>query len=69
MGNLWEEFNNSVQGSTEPNADMRNMANANWQFYQAHVQVGFKPEEAIALLNNIMTTMMFQNDQEGEGRD
>lgn len=68
MANLWEEFNKAAKGSTEPSAELRSMASANWQFYQAHVQAGFKPEEAIALLNNIMSTLMFQN-KIGDGDD
>lgn len=55
-----EDFTSLVGAVFEPNTDHRTFALNNWQFYQAHIQQGFTPEQAMQLVA-VFVTCLFNN--------
>lgn len=54
----------------EPSADIRHLATRNYEIYIAHVDVGFTKDEALSIVNNIMTSVMmiqFNKDDDDNG--
>ncbi len=53
-------------GQYEPSADARSQAAANWETYQAHLQAGFSPEQAmqyvLTVVHAIATAVVMKGD-------
>jgi hypothetical protein len=48
-------------GLTEPSSDFRNLAQMNFEFYQAHKMAGFSSVEALQFAMHQWTTLMMMN--------
>lgn len=54
-------FDWSGKGKKEPTADLRVLADINRQVYQAHIDEGFTPREAMEIVQTFMRESIRQN--------